>query len=85
MPSYGFFFRHVRDLKVHDVETHYLSEEQRPPFVLDDVQDAYFHHIVGQKAAKSPAFVFSNVKSITVQQCPGAKDSAIQAAKKLEL
>jgi hypothetical protein len=67
------------------VETHFLSEEQRPPFVLDDVQDAYFHHVVGQKAAKSPAFIFSNVKSITVQQCPGVKDSEIQTAPKQEL
>jgi polygalacturonase len=85
MPSYGFFFRHVRDLKVHDVETHFISEEQRPPFVLDDVQDATFHHVTGQKAAQSPAFVLSNVKSVTVQQCPGAKDSAIRAARKREL
>ena len=62
MPSYGFFFRHVSDLKVHDVETHFLSEEQRPPFVLDDVEDAWFHHVIGQKAPETPAFLFNNVK-----------------------
>ncbi len=85
MPSYGFFFRHVRDLKVHDVETHFLSEEQRPPFVLDDVEDAWFHHVIGQKAPKTPAFLLTNVKSIRVQQCPGAKDSLIRSARKREL
>ena len=85
LPSYGFFFRHVKDLKVHDVETHFLSEEQRPPFVFDDVQDACFHHVIGQKAPGSPAFLFTNVKSVTVQQCPGAKDSFIRAARQKEL
>jgi len=85
LPSYGFFFRHVRDLKVHDVATHYLSEEQRPPFVMDDVESAVFHHVDGQKAAGSPAFVLSNVRDVTLQQCKGAKDTAIRAAKKQEL
>ena len=85
MPSYGFYFRHVRGLKVHDVQTHFLGEEQRPPFVLDDVQDATFHHVTGQKAAKTPAFILSNVKSITVRDCTGAKDSAIGVARKQEL
>jgi polygalacturonase len=85
MPSYGFYFRHVRGLKVHDVETHFLSEEQRPPFALDDVQDATFHHVTGQKAAQSPAFVMSNVEDISVQQCRGAKDSVIRTASKQEL
>ena len=85
MPSYGFCFRHVRGLMVHDVQTHFLGEEQRPPFVLDDVQDAAFHHVTGQKAAETPAFILSNVKSVTVHDCPGAKDSAIEAAQKQEL
>jgi polygalacturonase len=84
LPSYGFFFRHVRDLKVHDVETHFLSEEQRPPFVLDDVRDACFHHVIGQKAPKSPAFVLSNVKDIILHECLGVKDSTIRSARKQE-
>jgi hypothetical protein len=53
--------------------------------VLDDVQNAWFHHVIGQKTPKSPAFLFTNVKSITVQQCPGAKDSFIGSVRKREL
>jgi hypothetical protein len=49
------------------------------------VENAAFHDVAGQKAASSPAFVFSNVKEVTLQQCKGAKDAVIRAARKREL
>jgi len=85
MPSYGFFFRHVKNLRVHDVAVAFMSEEQRPPFVLDDVEDAAFHHITGQKATGAPSFVLNNIRDFTVQQCKGLKDLAIPLAKKRKL
>ena len=45
MPSYGFFFRHVSGIELHDVKLDYLNPEARPAVVLDDVQDATFHHV----------------------------------------
>jgi polygalacturonase len=85
MPSYGFFFRHVKALRVHDVEVSYLSEEQRPPFVLDDVEDATFHHVTGQRGTGTPAFLLSHVRDLTVQQCKGTKDKFIRAVEKQSL
>jgi polygalacturonase len=85
LPSYGFFFRHVKNLLVHDVVTHFISAEQRPPFVLDDVDHATFHHVIAQKAPDSPVFVLTNVKDLTVQGCKAAKDTTVSATRKQEL
>jgi polygalacturonase len=85
MPSYGFFFRHVKNLRVHDVAVGFQGEEQRPPFVLDDVENATFHHVSGKKAADSPCFLLNNIKQLSVQQCDGTKDVVIPTAKKKEM
>jgi len=85
MPAYGFFFRHVRHLRVHDVAVAFVRPEQRPPFVLDDVEDATFHHVVGEKAAGSPSFLLNRIKDLDVQQCKGIKDVVISSARKRKL
>jgi polygalacturonase len=85
LPSYGFFFRHVNGLRVHDIDTRFIGNEQRPPFVLDDVEHATFHHVSSQKAPDSPTFLLNNVKDFQVRDCKGAKDTALTAAQKQEL
>ena len=82
MPSYGFYFRHVKNLKMHDVEISFMKDDLRPPFILDDVKDAEFHHIKAQKATGSPYFIFRNVSDISVQQSKGIKDVEIKNADK---
>jgi len=77
LPSYGFFFRHVRGLRVHDVTVSYLSGEKRPPFVLDDVAEASFHHVAGQKEAGTPAFRLRGLSEVTIEDCPGARDLVV--------
>ena len=37
MPAYGFFIRHVKDLKMRGVEVTTGSPDARPPFMYDDV------------------------------------------------
>jgi polygalacturonase len=85
MPSYGFFFRHVKNLRVHDVAVDFMSPEQRPPFVLDDVENATFHHVSGQKASDSPSFLLNDIKQLNLQQCEGTKDVVLSVVKKKEL
>ena len=40
LPSYGFFVRHVRGLRVHGLSIGYQKEDVRPAMVLTDVLDA---------------------------------------------
>ena len=40
LPAYGFFCRHVRNLRLEGIDLSLDGEDARPPFVLDDVQQA---------------------------------------------
>ena len=75
MPAYGFFLRHVKDLKMHDVEISYLSEEHRPAFILDDVNRSELHHITAEQPSGAPYFVLKNIKDFTIQLSRGIKDT----------
>jgi len=84
MPSYGFFIRHVKNLKMHDVQTSFAADEPRPPFILDDVKGAILYDMQVQKAATSPVFMMKNVQDIDIQRTRGIKDVYIkESAKKI--
>ncbi|MEO8110844.1 MAG: glycoside hydrolase family 28 protein [Ginsengibacter sp.] len=85
MPAYGFFFRHVRNLKMHDVEISFMNEDKRPPFILDDVWAAELHFIKAQKTSDVPTFILRKVQDINIHQIKGIKDVLIQKADKKEL
>jgi hypothetical protein len=68
LPAYGFFIRHVKGLQVRDVEVSYLSPEQRPAFVLNNVSGAEFIHVKAQREAEVPVFVLKNVSDFSLQQ-----------------
>lgn len=85
MPSYGFYFRHVRGLRFHDVTVSSLSAEQRPPFVLDDVVDATLHHLSSQRATGTPTFLLNQVRGLSLRQCQGTKDAVIRFTAKKQL
>lgn len=73
-PAYGFFIRHAKGVSLSNVEVSYLSDELRPPFVLDDVNGVAFSHVAAQKAVDVPAFVLRNVLDFTTYQCKGVPD-----------
>jgi polygalacturonase len=67
MPSYGFFFRHVTGLEMHDVKIDCVKPETRPAFVLDDVQDAWFHHLNLQRGpGQAPLFDLRQVTDFSL-------------------
>lgn len=85
MPAYGFFVRHVKGLKMHDVEVSFMSPEQRPAFILDDVNGTELHHITAQKPGNAPIFVLKNISDCTISGCRGVKDSYWKQADKKTL
>ena len=68
MPAYGFFIRHVKGIEMSDVEVGYLTEDKRSPFVLIDVQDAAFHRLRAQHAAKTPRFMLKGVANVAISK-----------------
>jgi polygalacturonase len=66
MPAHGFFIRHVKGIDMRDVEVHYVKEDQRPGFVVEDVVGADFIHVRIERPADVPAFVLKNVENFSV-------------------
>ena len=76
MPSYAFFFRHVTGLEMHDVKVDYAKPEARPAIVLDDVQDAWFHHLnLKRGTGPAPLFDLRHVTDFSVTDSRGLPDT----------
>lgn len=78
MPAYGFFIRHVHNLKMHDVQTSFMQPEGRPPFVFDDVKGAILYDIQSEKADGTPWATLKNVQNLDLFHVQGVKDGSDQ-------
>jgi len=81
IPAYGFFIRHVKGLKMHDITISFLNNDERSPFVLDNVTDAAFRNIDAQKMAQVPLFVLDSVNDFNIKNSIGLKDTQIKQTK----
>ncbi len=81
MPSYGWFFRHVVGLEMHDVKIGYATPEARPAIVLDDVQDGWFHHLnLKRGTGSAPLFDLRHVTDFSVTDSRGVPNTRREAA-----
>jgi len=85
MPSYGFFIRHAKNVKLSDIEVSYMKEDARPPFILDDVKGAELRNVKAQKANGTPGVVLKNVTDVSIEQVQGVKNATIKKADKKNL
>jgi hypothetical protein len=85
LPSYGFFIRHVKNLKLHDVQVSFMKDDLRPPFILDDVKGAILYDIQAQKMGTTSSFILKNVKDINIEKARDVKDAVIKSAERKEL
>ena len=77
IPAYGLFIRHAKGITLNNVEVSYLSDELRPPFVLDDVNGVAFNHVTAQRAKDVPAFFFRNVLEFSTHDFKGLPDTRL--------
>jgi polygalacturonase len=80
MPSQGFFIRHVKNIQMRNIEIRAAQPDQRPAFVLNDVQDSDFFNVRADLAAGVPAFVLNNVEDFNVQLSRPIGDTHIDKA-----
>ncbi|TDX01103.1 rhamnogalacturonidase [Dinghuibacter silviterrae] len=85
MPAYGFFIRHVKDLHLHDLEIRYATDDQRPPFYMEDVTGAELHHVQVQKADGAPCLVLRQVSDLSLERVQHVKDAVIASADRQDL
>ena len=59
LPSYGFYIRHARGIKMKNVNVEVKQKDGRPAFILDDVHDSVFEDIRAQNPITTPAVTVS--------------------------
>ncbi len=80
MPSHGFYVRHVKGIQFDNIEIRAQKEDQRPAFILDNVDDADFFRIKAPQAVGVPTFALHKVSNFAVRQCAGAPDAELKSA-----
>jgi len=70
LPAYGFFIRHATGIDLNDVSVAYTREDQRPAFVLDDLDNADFHRVKAQTAPGGAPLHLENVHNFTISESP---------------
>ena len=70
LPAYGFFIRHATGIDLNDVSVAYGREDQRPAFVLDDVDNADFHRVKARTAPGGAPLHLENVHNFTISESP---------------
>jgi polygalacturonase len=79
-PSYGFFIRHVRGLRLYDIKTSFDKDDARQAFVLDDVENASLNHIDSKLADGVPLIQLRHVKKVSIKDSEGVADTIIKEA-----
>jgi hypothetical protein len=78
IPAYGFFIRHVKNIRMNDVTISFLNKDYRAPFILDGVINAAFRNIEAQTAQGIPALILNEVTDFTIKNSAGVKDIQIK-------
>jgi polygalacturonase len=70
LPAYGMYARHVKNLRVSNVEFSFKVDDERPAVVLDDVSSGSFDGFKAQVKTGTPAFVkvTNNRKRVAVRE-----------------
>jgi polygalacturonase len=85
MPSHGFFLRHIKNISLTNVEISSLTDDLRPPFVLQDVKGADFFHIRALRAKGTPMFTLNAVDDFSVYRCKGVPDAQVDHIDRKEM
>ena len=84
-PAYGFFIRHVQGLEMQSVKIECPGADERPVFVLEDVQGAEFGRIKVPVRESVPSFRLSNVRDFAVFRSRPVRDAEVAVAEKKDI
>ncbi len=74
LPAYGFFCRHVKNLKFHNIDLGFDADEHRPAFVFDDVKDLDIFNIDAETTPSAKALMwFKHVDGAFIHGCRPSK------------
>jgi polygalacturonase len=66
LPAYGFYIRHARGIGLDNVAVHLIEDDERPTFVLEDVEGIGFVRLTVDRPGDEPIFVLQDVRDFQV-------------------
>lgn len=58
LPAYGFYVRHVKNLRFHNMDFGFEKDDHRPALIFEDVQDLDVFNLNAQSMASTPALIW---------------------------
>ncbi len=68
-PSYGFFIRHAKGVRMDQVKLTFETEDLRPAFVIEKASDLVFSNIDARRSEGGNTFVLKDVGDFRSLQC----------------
>ena len=69
-PAYGLFARHVKDLRLENINLQTLTDDKRPVMICDNVSDLEIIDFKAKQLIDVKPFHFNNVKNVIVRYSP---------------
>ncbi|MCU0749662.1 MAG: glycoside hydrolase family 28 protein [Akkermansiaceae bacterium] len=79
-PSYGFFIRHAKNVRMHNVELDFLKDDLRPAVVIEKSSQLTLHSVDVRRAEGVKGFVLKEVNDFTATSCRGMEDKKLEKA-----
>jgi polygalacturonase len=77
-PAHGFYIRHAKRIEVSDFKILTEEGEERPCFILEDVEDVDFANVKFPERQQGPRFVLVDVKAFRVHNSGPLADTEIK-------
>ncbi|MDO9614571.1 MAG: glycosyl hydrolase family 28 protein, partial [Bacteroidota bacterium] len=79
LPSWGFYVRHAKGIKMKNVKVSYVKNDFRPALVFDDVKGLELADVDIPTAKEMPVVMFNNTSDLTINnlKMPVSEDKGI--------
>jgi hypothetical protein len=84
-PAHGFYIRHAKRVEISDFKILAQDTEERPCFILEDVEGVEFSNIKFPEGQQAPRFVLADVKDFSVLRSRPVPDTEIKEASRQEI
>jgi len=85
MPAHGFFLRHVRGIEMDGIKIIVAKRDERPAFVLEDVENASFVRAQVPAAAGVPLFALRDVEQFRLRDTAQLPDMSLDRVAQKEI
>lgn len=79
MPSSGFFIRNVRNVRLNDIQVHFMEPDYRPVFRIDDVADIRLNSVEMPATGGVPLLDIRSSKAVSIQDVKGVKNRVMES------